>query len=462
LKHSISFRLTCWFSAVFLAGFVAFGLAMWLDLSYSLSKGRDRTLSRRSVRLTDMLQTIAKEPAAQRDSHFEEFADATPEGNLIYLYDGSGRRIYPKMPDPVDFPWPPVYLPPADAYQNVRYNGRLFRVLTRPVTLGSRQLIVRVAGQLEDNRQLLARFFDGLLAATPILLVASAFFGYLLSRRALRPVDRLTAAVRSISIGNLSGRLPVYRTGDELERLAETCNEMLARLEDAVCRINRFTADASHELRNPISFIRILAEDALRDPTLPEEARTGFEEILAEALESTRLLEDMLILARADGGRAEFHLQFLDLAEVVTEVCEKARPLAERKSQSLRVRTSNSFPLGVMGERLILRRLVWTLVDNAIKYTPAGGSVEVSLEATKAQARLKVSDTGIGIPKEFLPRIFDRFFRADPSRGQAEGSGLGLAIAKWIVDIHAAAISVESVEGAGTVFNVAFERVDAA
>lgn len=430
---------------------------MWFDLSYSLSKGRDRTLSRRAIRLFDMLTGAAHDGEAQRDWKYDEFADATPEGNLIHLYDARGARLYPKIADPPDFPWPAPTLPAADVYESVWFKGRLYRVMTRAIAVGSTRYTVLVGGQLEDNRQLLARFSAGLFAATPALLVVSALCGYLLSRRALRPVDRLTAGVRSISIGNLAGRLPVNPTGDELQRLAETCNDMLARLESAVNRINRFTADASHELRNPISFIRILAEDALRDPTLSDEARAGFEEILAETLESSRLLEDMLILARADAARSEVELRPLDLTEVVRDVCEKARPLAERKSQSLTVRVANGYPIDAMGERSILARLVWTLLDNAIKYTPTGGSVTVSLEATNGQARLRVSDTGIGIPGEFVPRIFDRFYRVDPSRGQAEGAGLGLSIAKWIADTHKAAISVESTEGVGSVFEVVFE-----
>ncbi len=246
-------------------------------------------------------------------------------------------------------------------------------MLTRHTVIGGERYVVRVAGQLEDNRLLLAMFTRGLVAATPALLLASALFGYLLSRRALRPVDRLTLALRSISIGNLPERLPVQATGDELQRLATTCNEMLARVEGAVGRINRFTADASHELRSPISFIRTVAEYGLRNPQLDPESRQGFEEILVEAEEASRLLEDMLCMARADAGQAEVHFEPVNLSEVLEEVCEKARPIAQKKQQRLTLSQDVSHHLMVQGDRSALRRLIWTLLDKCNEiYARAG------------------------------------------------------------------------------------------
>jgi len=455
-RHSIPFRLTCWFSAVFLVGFIAFGVVMWLDLAWQLGKGRDRTLSRRGVRLVELLENARNDSASRRETRFVEFAEATPEGNLIQVYDAGGARLYPETPDPSDYPWPELTRDPGDLYRDVRYAGRLYRVLVRNVQVNSQPLTILVAGQLEDNRQLLSRFPRALAAATPVLLVVSALCGYFVSRRALNPVDRLTAAVRSISIGNLSGRLPIYPTGDELQRLAETCNEMLARLEGAVGRINRFTADASHELRSPISFIRTVAEFALSHPDLNPEARQGFQDILAESLEASRLLEDMLTLARADAGRLEVKLEPLDLSKLVEDVCEKARPSAERKLQAFIVRAGDGRPVQVRGDRSSLGRLFWTLLDNAVKYTPEHGRIEVALEQSGSQAQVSVRDSGIGIPREALPRVFDRFFRADPARSESDGTGLGLAIAKWIADAHHATLSAESDEGEGAVFSVAF------
>jgi heavy metal sensor kinase len=451
---SISLRLTFWFSAIFLTGFIAFGIVMWLDLAYSFSQGRDRTLSRRAGRLIELLNAAATDSAERKAVRFVEFADATPEGNLIHLFDSSGRRLFPENPELPDFPWPPPSAETRPRYHNVVYDGRHFRVFIDPVRVGSQVFCILVAGQLEDNRGLLARFSTGLFAAIPALLALSAWGGYWLSRHVLRPIDRLTTAVRSISIGNLSGRLPIADTGDELERLAVTCNGMLSRLENSVSRIQRFTADASHELRSPISFMRTVAEVALRNPQIDPESRAAFDDILVESAEASRLLEDMLVLARADSHQGDLRFEPVDLADLVNDVHEKARPLAEAKHQRLAVERNGS--ARVSGDRASLRRLLWTLVDNAIKYTPAGGRIELALDTRASEARVTVRDSGIGIPEAMLPRVFERFFRADPSRTQVEGSGLGLAIAKWIADMHHAAISVESVEGRGTTFRVVF------
>jgi heavy metal sensor kinase len=452
---SVSVRLTAWFSAIFLCGFIAFGLAMRFDLAYSLSSGRDRTLARRAARLKELMNSARADSPEHRAAKFAEFAEATPEGQLIQVFDLNGTRLYPMTPAPAGFPWPQVRGITREQHTTATFNHREYRILARPFDWNSQQFCVLVAGNLADNSQLLARFSTGLATSIPALLALAAVAGYLMSRHALEPVDRLTAAVRSISIGNLSGRLPTYKTGDELQRLAETCNDMLARLESAVGRINRFTTDASHELRSPISFVRTVAEYALRNPEIDMESKQAFEEIVVESVEAARLLEDMLTLARADAGHSGALFEPLNLEELVEEVCRRIRPFAETKGQALALANVNE-PVRISGDRSSLRRLVWTLLDNAVKYTPARGRIEVALQKVGPEARVTVRDSGIGIPEAMLPRIFDRFFRADPSRSEVEGAGLGLAIAKWIADVHHAVISVQSREGEGTVFAVVF------
>ncbi len=451
---SISLRLTFSLSAAFLCGFAAFGAVMWLDLAYSLSSGRDRTLTRRSQRCADLLESLGRDTPERRSAMFEDFAEATPEGNLIQVFDSRGARLFPATVDPPDFPWPEARIDSKPRFTEVMFEGRRYRILMRPLDVGPEKLCVLVAGQLEDNRQLLARFATGLTATIPALLALSALGGYFLSRRALRPLDQLTAAVRSISIGNLSRRLPISNTGDELQRMAETSNEMLARLESAVTRITRFTADASHELRSPISFIRTVTEFALRNREMDATSREAFGEILAESVEAARLLEDMLTLARADSGHSWAVFEPLDLGDLVAETCEKIRPLAEAKRQMLEA--APGLGASVSGDRSSLRRLMWILLDNAVKYTPEGGRIGVALRANGGEAIVSVRDTGIGIPEAIQPRIFDRFYRADPSRSQVDGAGLGLSIAKWIAEVHRATISVQSKEGHGTTFQIVF------
>jgi signal transduction histidine kinase len=287
------------------------------------------------------------------------------------------------------------------------------------------------------------------------MLLISALAGYFISHRALRPVVRLTESARSITIGNLAARLPVSPAGDELAQLAETCNEMLSRLEEAVKRITQFTADASHELRSPISFIRTTSEYALRTPGLDAETTEAFENIVSETEHSSSLLEDMLLLARTDAGRAQIVYEQVYMAEIVREVVARMRVVAKEKRQRIVERLPDA-RLQLSGDAMLLRRLVWILVDNAVKYTPCEGRIEVALVRNEQRALFTVSDNGIGIPETSLPHIFDRFFRVDASRGEQEGTGLGLAIGKWIAEAHRATITARSIDQAGTTFEVAF------
>jgi signal transduction histidine kinase len=197
-----------------------------------------------------------------------------------------------------------------------------------------------------------------------------------------------------------------------------------------------------------------VAEVALGNPDIDMESREAFTDILAESAESARLLEDMLTLARADSNQTNLRFEVMNLAELMDEVREKAHPLAEAKCQLLDVDHHGSAP--ICGDPSSVRRLLWTLVDNAIKYTPERGRIEMRLDTTASEARVTIRDDGIGIPQEMLPRVFERFFRADPSRAQVSGSGLGLAIAKWIADAHHARISLQSMEGHGTTVDVVF------
>ena len=432
---------------------------MSLNLAHQLSAGRNRTLTRRASRCFELLVATQNRSQSRQYQKFEEFTDGTPEGNLILVYDDRGRRILADPETPPTFPWPALSSVPGDHWEDTVFDSRNYRVLTRNMMLGSRPLSIQVAGQLEDNRQLLARFQAGLEAAIPVLLVVSAVCGYFLSRRALQPVDRLISGVRSISVHDLSARLPVHPTGDELQRLAETCNDMLARVENAVSRVTRFTADASHELRSPISFVRTASEFALQSHTLDAETRRVFEDILAESMEAGSLLEDLLTLARADEGRLVVDLVPLDLSELLDEVCEKVSVLASAKHQTFATQFPPARPVLIEGDRDTLRRLFWALLDNAVKYTPEGGRISVQVDNQGSDILISIRDNGIGIPQDLLPRIFERFFRADPSRGKAGGTGLGLAIAKWIADAHRASISVDSKPGEGAAFQVRFQSL---
>ena len=267
-RWSISLRLTLWFGGIFFLGWLLFGAAMWFNLQSTLTGERFQTLSRRVDRLQDLLRKTQGEKEEDRRQDFQDFAHATGSGlNEVFRVDGS--RAYPSPSSAArTFPWPVVKSGGSERFSHVTSAGQTYWVLVRPFSLGSQSLYLMAAAPEAGNLLVLNRFLVGLLASAPILLLVSSAGGYWVGRKALQPVDRITSTVQSISIRSLSERLPVANTGDELQRLAETCNAMLARLDSSVNRIKQFTADASHELRAPLSFTRTVAEVALRNPQI--------------------------------------------------------------------------------------------------------------------------------------------------------------------------------------------------
>ena len=260
---------------------------------------------------------------------------------------------------------------------------------------------------------------------------------------------------RSLSADNLSARLTVPRTNDELTRLSTTLNDMLARLETAFRRTSRFTADASHELRTPLAVMRTTAEVALRATEGSSEARSALEQILSEVERTSHLTENLLLLAKADSGAGALTRQKVDLAAAVGEACAQANVLARVKGLTLAANLPEQERLWVAGDAQALRRLFLILLDNAVKYTPAGGRVEVTLREHGASVVGEVRDSGIGIAEHDLPHVFDRFYRADPARSREHGgAGLGLAIARWIVESHSGTIAVVSELERGSRFQV--------
>lgn len=231
--------------------------------------------------------------------------------------------------------------------------------------------------------------------------------------------------------------------------------------ESSVNRIKQFTADASHELRAPLSFTRTVAEVALRNRDIDTASRRAFEEIVDEGAKAAVLLGDMLTLARADSDHTDVLWESVDLLAVIDNACDKARPLAEQKSLDFSVSQAAERCVNVMGDLPTLRRLIWILLDNALKYTPAPGRIDVHLSTSAGKATVQVRDSGMGIAETDLPYIFDRFYRADPSRSQVEGSGLGLSIAKLIAEMHHADLSVVSAKNSGTTFQIVFPVLEA-
>jgi heavy metal sensor kinase len=381
------------------------------------------------------------------------------------LLDPLGRpdpRIVPR--GRVQLPLSPEALHNAEqgreTYQTLHLPGvssSPVRLLTLPVIERGRIIhFIQVAMLLESAETARSRFLLILLGLAPLALGGAAVGGWFLARRALAPVDTMVETARKIGAEGLSQRITTAESNDELGRLAAVLNDMLARLERSFTAVRHFSADAAHELRTPLTILKGELEVALRSPPDAEEYRRVLASCLEEVDRLSALVEDLLFLARSDSGNVSIPQTPVNLAEVLEEVKPALSMLAETTEISLLVPASPE--LWVQGNKSMLFRLMFNLGENAIKYTPTGGRVEVSLSRNGHKAVLAVHDTGPGIAPEEQERIFDRFYRGDPARSRG-GSGLGLALVRSIVLLHGGSISVESTVGKGSCFHVTLPLV---
>src|SRR5215207_3271893 len=296
-----------------------------------------------------------------------------------------------------------------------------------------------------------------MLLIAPIILIGAGLVGYWLAGTSLRPVEGIMDEVDAITDGtSLHRRLAVPLSGDEMARLAVTVNGMLSRLEQSFASLHRFTADASHELKTPLMVLRAGVERAMIHPGTPGEILQSLDETLAQINQMTELVESLLTLARADEGRAPLAVEESDLRDLLGDVVETAGMLGEGVGITV-TSTMPDHPVPLAVDRHRIRELLLNLVTNAIKYTPQGGTVDLTLVDQADAVILTVRDTGIGIAAGDLPHIFERFWRADQARsrtGPRPGTGLGLAITKWIAEAHGGSITVQSRPGRGSVFTV--------
>jgi len=461
--RSIRFRLTAWYLAMLGIGLGVFGVGSWFAMRVSAFDTIDEELQDRirGVEKFMQLQIEALSPAEIRDE-FREHSVLGPGGDLFQVCNETGEWLYRSAV--LENSQVPIRLPnqlgDQRVFENLSVQNTPVRFATERVIVNGRPYTIQVATPLREFNQALERFRLILWLSMPLLLIGAGLGGYLISRRALKPVDQITLAAESISISNLSDRLDVPKTSDELQRLSETLNRMLTRLDTAVQGMSQFTADASHELRAPVSVMRTTAELAVHGGRTSSEYREDMAQILGEAERITRLIDSLLLLARADAGQGGLQHELTDISTIVREVVQQGRGMAAEKQIDF-VANLGSTPVLVRGDGEALRRLFFILIDNAIKYTPKGGRVQVDLETLGRHAAIKVPDSGVGISESDLPHIFDRFWRADKVRSRGEGgAGLGLSIARWIVDQHKGSIDVESRPDHGSVFTVRIPLAD--
>src|SRR5215471_2943520 len=304
--------------------------------------------------------------------------------------------------------------------------------------------------QMDDT---LGSFVKALAWLIPTGVLLAAVASWFMAGKALQPVAELSKAAGEIAVTSLDRRLPVRGTNDELDQLAAEFNDTLARLEKAVGEMKQFTASISHELRTPLAVLRGEAEVALMQASSPEQYRRVLSSQLEEFEKLSRMINQLLTLARAESGDVEIAQETVDLSAMAQKLTEDLEPVAS--SKNLTLSCNSDLSVTVCGDSGWLERVVLNLLDNAIKFTPAGGHVNVRVYQNGHSATLEVQDDGIGIPNEALPHIFERFYRSDPSRSdRSEGAGLGLSLVKWAVDQHHGSIEVESTPNKGSRFRL--------
>jgi two-component system, OmpR family, heavy metal sensor histidine kinase CusS len=455
--RSIGVRLTLWYGAALAFSLLLFGAAMWFGMQHSMYHAVDESLRDRVEGVRHFIEQESQWLTMEEmRAEFREHSVLGPGGDLFQVADSEGNWIY--RSNPLYDERVPVYgLPELESqlrFENVVIQGAPLRFLSQTAEAGGRTFIIQVAAPLHELQEGLDDFLWIVVTAVPLVLFAASFGGYWMSRRALHPVDEITRTARSITVEKLSSRLTVPQSGDELQRLSETLNDMIGRLEAAFQRIARFTADASHELRTPLSLMRTTAELSLRKPDDARGMSEALQQILAEVERTSQLVENLLWVARTDSGDERLMRERIDLVESAQEACIQASPLANEKQIRLESRLPSQ-PVLVKGDRQALRRLFLILIDNAVKYTPRGGHVQVVIEHRDGIAMGQVKDNGIGIPETEIPHIFERFYRVDKSRSREQGgAGLGLAIGRWIVEAHDGKIFAESQAGGGSTFRV--------
>jgi len=457
--HTLRGRLIAWYTMLLTATLAALSATTLVLLDRSLHTNVDTSLQ--SLAQT-IAETVRRPPAfgPGLDDLVESMLGPAFAERFFRLLDPRGR------PDPRLAPRGRAQLPlSAEALRNAAEGRETYETLTLPnrTTPALRMLtlpvveqgqvieVVQVAMSLEPINMARSRFLLILLGLAPLALLVAGVGGWFLARRALAPVDAMVDAARRIEAEDLSRRIHTAGTQDELGRLGAVLNDMLARLERSFATVSQFSADAAHELRTPLTILKGEIEVALRSSPGAEEYQRVLTSCLEEVDRLSALVEDLLFLARSEGGSVRITQAPVNLAHVVAEVAPALHALAEAANVTLSI--SPSAPLWVRGSASMLFRLLFNLGDNAIKYTPVGGRVSIALTQATNDVVLEVRDNGPGIAAEDVPYIFDRFYRGDRARGRG-GVGLGLALVRSIVSLHGGTISVDSTSGPGSCFRI--------
>jgi len=444
--NSIKFRLTVWYLIAILVLLAVFGTVAYFMLSKNLYRNLDEALQTRVTELEGSIKLVNGQISFE-----QKFND------LVFIYNADGALLQRLGPN-IGFPHIEKIVQQALLGQSsfltaTTTEGQNVRMYGAPFNVDSRTRIAVIVGRLpQDIQNMLAIFRRVIIYSALAVLLLAGVGGMFLTNRTLKPVDHITDIARGIGESDLSRRIEI-QSDDEMGRLASTLNGMIARLEEAFNRQRQFAADASHELRTPLAVIQAESSLALDKKRTQAEYRKSLEVVSQEVAYMSEIIGKLLQLVRGDASSEQLNLDEVNLRDLWAELTSDLEALAQEKGlQFLQGPMDN---LSVMGDKLTLRQLFLNILDNAIRYTPSGGSITGSLIKKEENAVVSISDTGVGISAEHLPFIFDRFYRVDKARSRAEGgTGLGLAIASSIAKMHGGYIEIESQVGKGSSFHI--------
>jgi two-component system heavy metal sensor histidine kinase CusS len=452
-RLNIRWRLTCWNTAAFAAVLLLFSAGVYGLVRHALYRQADRLLASQFQEL-GRDPRLVREPAQRLEHWVDEFREHV--GILAVVYDSAGTVVARTE----EIPSPAVPSSPGKPADVPRYQTTALPILGRHRTLfgrvqaGDNEYHVVLMTPLREVDEELGHILTALWLAVPLSLVLAGGVAYGLARKALAPVERLRMATDEITADRLDQRLAILNPADELGCLATTLNNMIARLEESFARMKRFTADVAHELRTPLAVVRNEAEVTLRAPRPAEEHRQVLENILVQTERLTNLVDQLLFLCRHDAGLHPMQRQRVAVGDLLYEAVDHVQVIAEEKGLALRLAEVRA-QAAVLGDPDRLRRVFINLLHNAVKYTSRGGEIAIECQVGEEWITIAIRDTGAGIPAEHLPHLFERFYRADPSRtGETGGTGLGLSICETIVKAHRGRIQVRSAVNQGTEVSV--------
>jgi heavy metal sensor kinase len=461
-RASIRTRLVLLVAVVVTLFYGCFSIYLFVGFKTYLIHALQSTLERRAHQIASTI--VSAIPDRGEDYVGSEIeARFAPELNerLIRIADENGRTIYAssnvgEIPLLQISAWPGMgEESPSTARRVTESNGQSIQMVV--VAYRTTKGIYRVeVGASEEQVALELRGLMWMLAlGFPFFLLITGFGAYILVGRALGPVDEIVRSAETITARNLSGRLPVPQTGDEVERLSIALNRMIVRLDNSFQQASRFSGDASHELRTPLTIMRGEIEALLRDEGFTSVQRNQLANVLEETDRLTQIVQGLLAMSRLEGGESQLHKEDLDWGALVTTTAEQIEPLA--LDQGIVFEREISGNVIIEGDKMRLQQVVVNLLDNAIKFTPPAGRIRIVVKREGTAAVLEINDTGHGITAEALPHVFERFYRSPQTTTSAvEGTGLGLAMVKTIVEAHGGTVAAESREGKGTCMRVEF------